>query len=93
MNSYDIIDEQEYSKYGPNIFPILKKYGANVIAADVTGVAIEGKPRRMNAIIRFPSLDAALECYQDPEYQPWKELRIRSTANCTMVLVKEYPGK
>jgi uncharacterized protein (DUF1330 family) len=90
MNSYDIIDEQEFSKYGPQVIPLLNKYGAEVLASDVEGMAIEGKPRKMNAIIRFPSAEEALKCYRDPEYQPIKAIRHRSTANGTMVLVKEF---
>ncbi len=90
MNSYDIVDEQQFSKYAPQVIPLLEKYGAEVVAADVNGIAIEGIPRKMNAIIRFPSAEAALTCYNDPEYQPFKALRIASTANCTMVLVEEF---
>lgn len=90
INTYDIIDEQKFSQYGPQVIPLLKKYGAVVLASDVEGMAIEGKPRKMNAIIRFPSTDAAIKCYHDPEYQPLKALRHSSTSNCTMVLVKDY---
>jgi len=90
MNSYDIVDEQQFSQYAPQVIPLLKKYGAEVLAADVEGIAFEGKPRKMNAIIKFPSEDAAQKCYNDPEYQPMKALRIGSTANCTVVLVKEF---
>jgi hypothetical protein len=43
----------------------------------------------MNAIIRFPSRDAALGLYNDPDYQEAKRIRHASTANCTMVLVEE----
>ena len=92
MNSYDIVDEEQFSKYPPLVIPLLKRYGAEVVAADVDGIVIEGKPKKMNAIIRFPSVDAALKCYSDPEYQPMKEIRINSTANCTVVLVKEFEG-
>jgi uncharacterized protein (DUF1330 family) len=90
INTYDIIDPAEFSKYGPAVFPILMKYGAEVLASDINAVALEGQARTMNAIVRFPSIEAALECYNDPEYQPVKEIRLRSTANCTMVLVKQF---
>jgi uncharacterized protein (DUF1330 family) len=93
MNSYDIVDEQQFSQYAPQVIPLLQRYGAEVVAADVEGIAIEGKPRKMNAIIRFPSVESALKCYNDPEYQPMKAIRIGSTANCTVVLVKEFAMK
>lgn len=46
----------------------------------------------MNAIIRFPSKEAALGLYHDPDYQEAKRIRQGSTANCTMVLVEEFAG-
>ena len=42
----------------------------------------------MNAIVKFPSGQAALSCYNDPEYIEVKEIRLRSASNITMVLVK-----
>jgi uncharacterized protein (DUF1330 family) len=44
----------------------------------------------MNAIIRFPSKEAALGLYNDPAYQEAKRLRQASTTNISMVLVEEF---
>ena len=88
MNSYDIIDTEQYQKYAPLATAIIMKYGGEVLAADTTGIAVEGKARNMNAIVRFPSEEAALDCYNDLEYQQVKKIRINSTSNCTMVIVK-----
>jgi uncharacterized protein (DUF1330 family) len=44
----------------------------------------------MNAIIRFPSKDAALGLYNDPAYQEAKRIRQASTKNVSMVLVEEF---
>lgn len=90
INSYDIVNMNEFREYGPRVFPLLLKYGAEVLASDLEAIAVEGKAKTMNAIIKFPSEEAALSCYNDPEYQPIKAIRINSTANCTMVLVKEF---
>jgi len=90
INSYDIIDWEEFQKYPPKVRPILMKYGAEVIASDTQAICLEGVARKMNAIIKFPSEEAALNCYNDPEYQPVKQIRINSTKNCTMVLVKKF---
>ncbi|MET3878122.1 DUF1330 domain-containing protein [Chitinophaga sp. OAE865] len=87
INSYDIINEEEYAKYGPPVLRLLHKYSAEVLASDLRAKAIEGTARRMNAVIKFPSEAAALQCYKDPEYQPLKELRWRCTDNCNMILV------
>jgi uncharacterized protein (DUF1330 family) len=44
----------------------------------------------MNAIIKFPSRDAALGLYHDPAYQEAKRIRHASTRNVSMVLVDEF---
>ena len=91
INSYDIENIEEFKKYGPKVHPILFKYGGEVLASDVDGIAIEGNPKRMNAIIKFPSQQDAVNCYNDIEYQnEVKPIRINSTKNCTMVLVKQF---
>ncbi|MBC7829126.1 MAG: DUF1330 domain-containing protein [Chitinophagaceae bacterium] len=90
MNSYDIIDLEKYQQYGPLAVPLIIKYGGEVLAADTEGIAVEGNSRTMNAIIRFPSEEAALNCYNDPEYQQVKKIRIGATTNCTMILVKHF---
>jgi uncharacterized protein (DUF1330 family) len=46
--------------------------------------------RTMNAIIRFPSKEAALGLYNDPAYQEAKRIRQASTTNVSMVLVDEF---
>jgi uncharacterized protein (DUF1330 family) len=93
INSYDIEDMDEFKNYPPKVFPLLQKYGAEVLASDIEGVALEGKSKTMNAIIKFPSREAVFNCYNDPEYQRIKEIRHRSTKNCSMVIVKEYEVK
>ncbi|MCF6403565.1 DUF1330 domain-containing protein [Chitinophaga filiformis] len=90
INSYDIIDMEEYANYAAPVYELLQKYGAEVVASDLHAIAVEGNAKTMNAIIRFPSAEAALACYTDPAYQPVKQIRLRSTTNCTMVLVKEF---
>jgi uncharacterized protein (DUF1330 family) len=52
--------------------------------------AVEGSARTMNAIIRFPSKEAALGLYNDPDYQEAKRIRQASTRNVSMVVVEEF---
>ena len=88
--SYDIVDADDFATYGPKVIPYILKYGGEVLSSDIEGIAIEGEPKKMNAIIKFPSEEIALRCYNDPEYLPIKAIRIRSTTNRTMVLVKAF---
>jgi uncharacterized protein (DUF1330 family) len=91
IGSYDITNMQEFQNYPPKVLALLPKYGGEVLASDVEAVSLEGKAKTMNAIVKFPSLEHAKGFYNDPEYQEEiKPIRINSTANCTMVLVKEF---
>ncbi len=90
MNSYDIENWEAFQQYGPNVLPLLLQYGAEVLAADTEAISLEGQAKTMNAIVKFPSREAALNCCQDPRYQEIRKIRIDSTSNCTMILVKQF---
>jgi uncharacterized protein (DUF1330 family) len=90
IGSYDIVDPHEFQQYPPLVLALLPKYGGEVLASDTAGVCVEGTMRTMNAIIRFPSKDAALGLYNDPAYQEAKRIRQASTRNVSMVLVDEF---
>src|SRR5262245_22581206 len=90
IGSYDIVDPKEFQKYPPLVLALLPKYGGEVLASDTAGFLVEGTARTMNAIIRFPSKEAALGLYNDSAYQEAKRIRQESTRNVSMVLVEEY---
>ncbi len=91
IGSYDIVNMEEFQKYPPKVAALLPKYGGEVLASEIEAVSLEGKAKTMNAIVKFSSMEAALNCYNDSEYQEKiKPIRINSTTNCTMVLVKEF---
>ena len=93
IGSYDIINPVEFQKYPPVVLALLPKFGGVVLASDTAAFLVEGTARTMNAIIRFPSRDAALGLYNDPDYQEAKRIRQASTKNVSMVLVEEFqPG-
>ena len=89
LGSYDIVDPQEFQKYPPLVLALLPRYGGEVLASDTSGLLVEGAMRTMNAVIRFPSKEAALGLYNDPDYQEAKRIRQASTRNVSMVLVEE----
>ena len=89
MISYDIDNWEGFSQYGPALGPLFQKYGAVVLASDTSAIVVEGEGRTMNAIVQFPSEEAALGMYNDPEYMSLKKLRTDNTSRCTMVLVRQ----
>ena len=90
IGSYDIVDPVEFQKYPPVVMALLPKYDGVVLASDTAAFLVEGTARTMNAIIRFPSREAALGLYNDPAYQEAKRIRQASTKNISMVLVEEF---
>lgn len=89
IGSYDIEDMELFQQYPPKVAALLPKYGGEVLATDLQTICLEGQAKTLNAIIRFPSEEAALGLYNDPEYQAGiRDIRLRSTKNTTMVLVK-----
>ena len=90
IGSYDIVDADQFRKYPPLVLALLPRYGGEVLASDTSGVLVEGAIRTMNAIIRFPSKEAALALYNDPDYQEAKRIRQASTRNISMVVVEEF---
>ena len=92
IGSYDIDDADLFKNYAPMVAALLPKYGGEVLASDTSAYVVEGKARTMNAIIKFPSKEAALGLYTDPAYQKAKQIRHESTSNCTMVLVVDLSG-
>ena len=84
------MDPNEFQKYPPLVMALLPKYGGVVFASDTSAHLVEGSARTMNAIIRFPSKEAVLGLYNDPDYQEAKRIRQASTRNVSMVVVEEF---
>jgi uncharacterized protein (DUF1330 family) len=60
---------------------------------DTAPKALEGIPKTMNVIIEFPSEEAVHKFYNDPAYQSFIHLRLNSTSNCTMIILKQFEEK
>lgn len=50
-------------------------YGARFLVRGGAQEVVEGVVRPRTVVIEFPTLQAALECYNSPEYQAAKALR------------------
>lgn len=91
LNTYDVIDEVVYQRYVSKVGPIFKRYNARVLAFDRKAIQMEGSGKDVNILIEFESTEAASSCYNDPEYQAIKPLRVQSTINSSITLVKGLP--
>jgi uncharacterized protein (DUF1330 family) len=88
--SFNVTDREGFAPYGKAVTPVIEKHGAEVLAADFSGKSLEGNALSANVIIRFPSEENAMAFYNDPEYAPTRKLRIATTTDRTVVLVKEF---
>ena len=62
-------DEEAYGKYAALAGPAIAKHGGRFIARGGRYVQLEGKDRPRNVVAKFPSVEAAEQCYRSPEYQ------------------------
>jgi uncharacterized protein (DUF1330 family) len=90
IGTYDIDDFEKFKRYPQIVTSLLSKYGGEVLTSDTQAYVVEGTGRTMNAIIRFPSREAALGLYNDPAYQEGKRIRQESTSNVSMVIAEEF---
>ncbi len=64
-----VTDAEAYGKYAELAGPAVAKHGGTFIARGGRFVQLEGKERPRNVVARFPSVDAAVECYNSTDYQ------------------------
>ena len=87
----DVTDPDVFTRYAAATPAVLGKYGARFLARGGNHESVEGTPRSRNAVIEFPSYEAALACYRSAEYQALREVR-RSAAVIDLEIVQGYDG-
>jgi len=87
----DVRDPERYQDYVSGARPAFEKFGAKFLARGGAYEAMEGKGRGRNVVIEFPSMQAALDCYNSAEYQAAKAIR-QTVADAEMIVVEGYEG-
>jgi len=87
----DITDQEQYKRYVAANAEPLKKYGARFLVRGGSFENPEGTSRTRNAVIEFPSYQAALDCWKSPEYQRAITLR-RSVSTADLIIIEGYEG-
>ena len=82
-----VTDPDRYRAYAEAAPQAFKKYGAAILARGGTFEQLEGEGRPRNVVIEFPSLQAAIDCYNSPEYQAAKAKR-KTAGTADIVLVE-----
>lgn len=64
-----VTDDAAYKKYAELAGPAIAAHGGHFIARGGRYVQLEGKDRPRNVVAKFPSVEAAVECYNSAAYQ------------------------
>jgi len=64
-----VTDPEAYGKYARAAGPAIAAHGGVFLARGGRYVQLEGNDRARNVVARFPSLEAAVACYNSADYQ------------------------
>jgi uncharacterized protein (DUF1330 family) len=64
-----VTDEEAYGRYAKIAGQAIAEHGGVFLARGGRYVQLEGRDRKRNVVARFPSLEAAVACYNSPLYQ------------------------
>ncbi|MEX4006028.1 MAG: DUF1330 domain-containing protein [Neoaquamicrobium sediminum] len=87
----DVRDPERYKDYVSTAKPAFERFGARFLARGGASQAMEGAGRARNVVIEFPSMQAALDCYNSPEYQAAKAIRV-TVADGEITIVEGNDG-
>jgi uncharacterized protein (DUF1330 family) len=85
----DVHNDEGYKAYAANNPAIFKKFGGRFIVRAGKFNAIEGQSRSRNVVIEFPDYDAAMACYNSPEYQANIKVRLPHS-QAELIIIEGY---
>lgn len=87
----DVSDLQEYQRYATANVVAYKKFGARFVIRAGRFETVEGQSRARNVVIEFPSYQAAIDCWNSPEYQDAAKIR-QPISIIDLIIVEGYDG-
>jgi uncharacterized protein (DUF1330 family) len=87
----DIADMEKYKAYVEANAAPLKKYQARFLVRGGRFENPEGASRTRNAVVEFPSYQAAVDCWKSPEYQAAIKLR-QHVSTIDLIIIEGYEG-
>ena len=87
----DVNNDEGYKAYAAANPAIFKKFGGRFVVRAGKFEAPEGSSRKRNVVIEFPSYQAALDCYNSPEYQA--NIKVRQPhSSADIIVIEGYDG-
>jgi uncharacterized protein (DUF1330 family) len=81
-----VSDPDQYKLYAESAVSAFQKYKAHILARGGHYVQLEGAGKARNVVIEFPSFEAAVACYNSPEYQAAKAKRANAGTADIMIV-------
>ena len=83
-----VTDPESYARYADLAGPAIESFGGKFLARSGRHKQLEGRDRARNVVARFPSFEAAVDCYNSDEYQAALQFA-RDAAERDLVVVEE----
>ncbi|MEM8797445.1 MAG: DUF1330 domain-containing protein [Pseudomonadota bacterium] len=87
----DVRDPEAYKGYVEGARSAFQRHNAKFIVRGGAVTELEGGSRSRNVVIEFPSVDAAIACYKDPDYQEAMKIR-QAHADGELIIVEGFDG-
>lgn len=82
-----VTNKEQYEKYIALAGPAIEKHGGVILARGGRQVILEGGDYERSIVVRFPSVERAVECYHSPEYSEARKYAV-GAAERHMVVVE-----
>ena len=87
----DVSDAERYKDYVAAATPAYKEFGARFLVRGGKVVGAEGQGRSRNVVIEFPSVEAALACYNSDAYTRARAIR-QQLSEGELVIIEGHDG-
>jgi uncharacterized protein (DUF1330 family) len=85
----DVSNEEAYGQYRELNGIAFSKFGGRFVVRGPAGKVVKGVPRKHNVVLEFPTYEAALACYESPEYQAAKRF-LDLVGDIDLIIIPEY---
>lgn len=86
-----VTDPDAYDKYRAANAAPFARFGAKFLVRAGAQTVVEGQMRPRTVVLEFPSLQAATDCYNSPDYRAAMTLRVNAS-EADICIIEGYDG-
>lgn len=87
----DVSDAERYKDYVTAATPAYQEFGARFLVRGGAIVGSEGASRARNVVIEFPTVEAALACYNSETYTKARAIR-QQLSEGELIIIEGHEG-